>query len=648
MNAWVWRAALAGLCIWNFTRVRALLAAVMDALDKRAAESAAFTLAGAVFIAFFLLAHAPVIWNLPASYDVLEYHLAAPAEYLRAGSVSFLHENIYATMPENGEMLYLLAMLLAGGKIVGLPGAHTILFAAWGLTILGVYCLARRLERSLSGSGERSASPAPMAAALFFVLVPMGSELAADFYVEHFQALFHVAALLCGCAFLSDFKIRLLFKSHALHAPWAWIACAGIFGGLCCGTKYLALLFTLAPLAVFLPGYCLMAGTLRDAIGAALRLCVPAVVFFAPWLVRNAIAAGDPIFPLGVVLKRRHAGASGIPDKLDHFEAAHRAGEISWQTFRDAFWQLMPGLHEQYLREIECGPQLCLFAVPGLASVANAETAFVAFVFVADMLLWFFFSLHNSRFVFPYLAALAALGGAGVARVWGIAPLRKVATGLCCAAILLFAPLQLTWQWLMSSREGIAAADLKESVDAQFEGKPPNAYIGALVIGKLSPNARVLFIGEAQTFYCERTPAYSVVFNPSLLEAALHNTKSADEAAAYLRERGITHLYFNYLEWWRLDTTYALRLDDNARRWKLVQWDDAYLHNKWLKLQELIYTSQSYAAAWPEELFPAYLKLIPAEYERMDELLRMHTRVIWPPPPDSPQKPSVLELRELF
>ena len=226
------------------------------ALEKRAVEAAAVRSGRGGFHRAVCCAHAPLIWNLPADYDVLEYHLAAPAQYLRAGSVGFLHENIYAALPENGEMLYLLGMILAGDKFEGLPGAHVVLLGAWALTVVGVYALARRLERSFSDSRDRAASPAPIAAAGLYALTPMGSQVAADFYVEHFQALLHVSALLCACAYLSDFKIRQLFKTHAQNNASSWLLCTGAFAGLCCGAKVTGLLFTLLPLAVFLPLYC--------------------------------------------------------------------------------------------------------------------------------------------------------------------------------------------------------------------------------------------------------------------------------------------------------------------------------------------------------------------------------------------------------
>ena len=646
MNSWLWRLVILGLCAQNFTPTRGLAADLFQAFEKRVNESPPFVLACAVFLALFMFMHAPLIWNLPAEYDVLEYHLGAPAQYLRAGSAGFLRENIYATFPENGEMLYLLSMLLAGEKLAGLPGAHVILLAAWVLTILGVYALARRLERTLTVSHDRTTSPGPAVAAFLFALVPMGSQLAADFYVEHFQTLFHLAALLCGCAFLSDFKIQLLFKSLALNNAPGWLVCAGLFAGLCCGAKYTGLIFTLLPLTIFLPGYCALSGSPRAAATTLCRLVLPALLAFAPWTLRNWIASGDPLHPLGLVMRRRLSGASGIPDRLDHFEAAHRAGEMSWRAFGQSLVQLMPGFRQTYFIDIECGPQLCFFGAPGMISIANAETALVGFVFMLDLVVWFAFSHRLNRFFYPHLTMLAALGGLGFARVWRVVPLRKVGVGLCCVAALLFAPLQAEWTALYSSREGVAGnSSLLDTAKAQFMGEPVLALVGVYPHSALPEKSGVLFIGEAQTFYCERTPSYSVVFNESLLEEALHKTRTADEALNYLRARGITHLYFNFSEWFRLDTTYALKLDGDGTRWRLVHWEEQpnlKPQHDAMKTALRERRFSDYPDTWPAQIVPAYLKLTPEEYNRFDELYRNHTRQLWP------DRPAPLELRELF
>ena len=56
-------------------------------------------------------------------YDSLEYHLGAPAEYLKAGRIIALPHNFYSNLPQLTEMLYLLAMTTTSDIAANLCGA---------------------------------------------------------------------------------------------------------------------------------------------------------------------------------------------------------------------------------------------------------------------------------------------------------------------------------------------------------------------------------------------------------------------------------------------------------------------------------------------------------------------------------------------
>jgi len=127
-------------------------------------------------------------------------------------------------------------------------------------------------------------------AALLYAIIPLGSQLLADFYVEHFQALFHLGALWAVCAFWGE-------RRAGIRERFGWVVLAGLFAGLACGTKYSALLMTLLPLLILLPLLCVIGGSVYEALRAAGCVAAPALAVLAPWLVRNAVASGDPLFP---------------------------------------------------------------------------------------------------------------------------------------------------------------------------------------------------------------------------------------------------------------------------------------------------------------------------------------------------------------
>ena len=72
----------------------------------------------AILLALFLF-ELSLCFLPPLDYDVVEYHLGAPAEYIRNGSMRFLPHNVYASFPANVEMLYLLALRIGGLPFAG-------------------------------------------------------------------------------------------------------------------------------------------------------------------------------------------------------------------------------------------------------------------------------------------------------------------------------------------------------------------------------------------------------------------------------------------------------------------------------------------------------------------------------------------------
>lgn len=573
------------------------------------------TLAALLVTGAWCLVHAAMIWSPPLEYDVLEYHLGAPAQFLRDGRVSFLQENIYAAFPLNGEMLYLLGLVLGTNKWLGLIAAHTILFSSWMLTLAGVYALTSRFT-----SKSAEPSPAPALATLLFAITPLGSIMAADFYVEHIQALFHLAAIMAACAFLAD-------RREGLRGRNGWLVLAGVLAGFCCGTKYPALLFTLAPLLILVPTHCAIAGSIYEALSAAMTLGISALAMFSPWLLRNGIITHDPIFPLGKVMQRRAASPSAIPDHLDHFEVATRAGSRSLDALAKSLVQLFPGFKSAWFTDAECGPQLLPFALAGIIGFFRRGSGFLLGVFLLDLFFWFFFTYRLNRFAYPLLSSLAVLAGLGIAQLWTIQPLRKAVVFVAALTVLGLGPLSMVFVYQYSRPSYISGSEdgVSASQNHYSEHGSRNFMNGWTAVNALPAEANVLFIGEAQTFYLNRTPTYSVVFNESLLERVLNNVESPETAAELLRASGISHIYINYAEWFRLDTSYAITRPEPQAPFAPAQWKPELRQ----ELLELLKAGEfaEYGRVWPPQIHAAYLKLKPGAYAVLEALIQNHTIV---------------------
>ncbi len=613
LNPWLWWS----LIVFLLAQGLGLLRSLVRDLASAPAPLHPVALGAVVVIAIWCLSHMPLVWSPPLEYDVLEYHLAAPAQFLRDGRVSFLNENIYAAFPENGEMLYFLGFILGRDKWHGLAAAHTILFASWLLTLAGVYALTSRLAEQ---DPDAPRSPAPALATALFALTPLASTLAADFYVEHFQALFHLAAVMAACGFLND-------RRAGIRNRGAWLALSGALAGLCCGVKYTALIFTLAPLLILVPLFCTIGGSVYEALSSAASLGISALLALAPWLLRNGIMTGDPIFPLGLVVQRRATPPHVLPDHLDHFEVATRAGPRTFEAFLNTLVQYCPGFRKNWLTDSECGPQLLAFTAPGLAGTFRRDTAFIVAFFLLDILLWFFFTYRLNRFLYPLLAPLAVVAGLGIANLWQIQPLRKAVVFVFAAVIAGLGPLTMLFVQMQSRPEYISGAEDGSSAARfhYYQHGNRNWFDGWQGMNALPPNSKVLMIGDAQTFYLDRTPVYSVVFNEGLLERILKSAGDPDDAARLLAAEGITHIYINYSEWFRLDTSYSITRQAPDAPFQYAQMDRL---QKELQ-HELLYGRQfeKYGRAWPGATYPAYLKLNSSGYSTLDQLIHQFTVV---------------------
>ena len=298
-------------------------------------------------------------------------------------------------------------------------------------------------------------SVAAALAALLYALIPLGTQLAADFYVEHFQALFHLGALSAACAFWGE-------RRAGIRERFGWLVLAGLLAGLACGAKYAALLLTLLPLLLLVPLLCALGGSIYEGLRAAACVAAPALAVLAPWLVRNLAASGDPLYPLGLVLRRRLLGgarrrtgwitsrprcapaAARWPTSAGHWRNSGRAFHAGRKKSRRCsafFW----------LADNECGPHLLFFAVPGFLSRLRGETFLVAGFVILDLACWFLFTHRLNRFFFPALRRWPSWRGWGSRGCgkWGGPPMRRAAGGAwrcgnCCW--------RRSWLWCCSSR----------------------------------------------------------------------------------------------------------------------------------------------------------------------------------------------------
>ena len=303
----------------------------------------------------------------PFEYDELEYHLGSLADYQRAGRIVFLPHNFYSNLPQLTEMLYLLATTLTSDI------AAKILHWLFGLLgALAAFGVARRLWSRAVG----------LTAAALFYCTPFVQDLGQTARIDLATAFF--ATLAFGVLVIwSEVEDRKLL--------WLSALCAGA----AVATKWTAIPVVLLPLGA------LLVFRRKFRCLPAFGLLVVAVV--APWLVKNWLLAGNPVYPL---FHQWFPSPYWSASQAAIFSAKHYA-TFGWGMigrFVSLLWNYS-------FIEVGAVP-LLLMTAPLVLLTSRFEPVAkrTGWLVVGAYTSWFCFTFRPWRFLFPAFGMAAVLG----------------------------------------------------------------------------------------------------------------------------------------------------------------------------------------------------------------------------------------------
>ncbi len=231
------------------------------------------TILGILVAGIMVLACTP-----PFSRDALIHHLQIPKLYLQHGGIYEIPDLIFSYYPMNLDLLYMGALHL-GNDILA-----KYIHMAFGLAtaILLYLYLKKRLSSTYGYLGT-----------IFFLSIPIIVKLSITIYVD------------LGLVFFSTASLLLLFRWLETRGRNRYLLLAGICCGLCIGTKYNGLL-VLFILTFMVPVLFIRSQTDQAvdkkypvaAVKAAILFCFAALMITSPWLIRNTIWTGNPMYPL--------------------------------------------------------------------------------------------------------------------------------------------------------------------------------------------------------------------------------------------------------------------------------------------------------------------------------------------------------------
>lgn len=353
---------------------------------------------------------AGVLWDSEyGNYDSLSYHLELPRVWMESGRVWPVEFNVYSFLPSYVEAAYVHMAMLGGTGDGGLgladdggKGIYAAQLLSVVFTVLGACAsgsVARRVCRVIGVDGF--ADVAGWVAGALVLTTPWMVVVGTISYNESAVVLL----TMCGVGI-------------ALETGWSMMRRAvgtALVMGVACSCK---------PTALFLA--CPVVGVVLLAmvpIKAWWRVClvggVVGVVVLLPWLVRNELAAGNPVFPM----------MSGVFGE-GHWDAGQHAKYASAHSFDGGFIERVKMLvmadadgatHVSRFRgltNLQWGVTagMGMLGLISLVLVRKTRKAGVVCVVGVGLVLvaWMGLTHLQSRFLVPMAGVFGLLGGVGV------------------------------------------------------------------------------------------------------------------------------------------------------------------------------------------------------------------------------------------
>ncbi len=513
-----------------------------------------FAAAAAIPVAVLLTAAcfpAGTLWHTEGKgYDVLEYHLQLPREFMTVGSTAPVRGNIYSFLPLNIEMVF----TLMAGLLKILPGWGGLYSLIYGSQLLMVaVTLLAALAVGLAPLTLSSRSRA--LAMLLFLSTPWVIVIGSLAYNDP-------AVLLLGAVAL---PLAVVGGSRQVF----WII--GVLLGLAVGVKMTAGISIALPVAaVWLARH-----RWRDLI----LVIVISTAVYSPWMVRSMVAShtrtsiGNPIFPLFAQTLGMDHWSHSLAARFDrgHTAPARDAGLVGHLRAMADQWFLdrqfgagiaavadavarhpgYPGPHTPwFLRFGLIWIAIILGAI--IAVTCGMEAWLLLLIGGVQIITWLLFTQIQARFLVPvilpsvWLAAMA------------LRPIPKMAVvfaaGLAVQLVFVLV--------LLRSENGTFLGGAYSQIIGRYFELPemwllsnhPQQVFAPYDLA--SPQSRIYLEGFDAPLYVHGHIIYNTVFNRNRL-ARYYAAHGADATIHWLQSKHVRLVVFDWSEIARLRHTYG-------------------------------------------------------------------------------------------
>lgn len=497
----------------------------------------------------------------PVSRDALTHHLAVPKLWIKDGGIYGYPDIPFSYFPMNLDILYTVSLYF-GNDII--PKFIHFSFAIFTALLIFSY-LKKRLNRLYGLLGV-----------LFFLSLPVIVKLSITVYVD------------LGLIFFSTASIIFFLKWIEHDFQNKHIIISAIWCGLALGTKYNGIVFFFL-LSCSVPFFYLQKSPLRSssqglmkvqlkALGNGLLFVLVSLAVFSPWMIKNTILTGNPVYPLyKTALDTKNK--TGVHSHSDHFIADHDKNfpqgykdktelnhflirklifkERWWETAlipariffqgKDNFPQYFDGRLNPFLlllslfaflpKKINQGPKI------------KTELSFFALFSILYLLFVFLKTDMRIRYVLPIVPPLVILSMFGLRGLYlsvsqYFLKSRKIGQTTAAAITITMLSMNAVYITELFNRVDpfpyIAGAITR---DDYIQQQRPEYAIYQYANRNLSADSSILgiFTGNRR-YYCDK----KIVFDFKLFEKSVIHSESSEKIALKLKNKGITHLIINH------------------------------------------------------------------------------------------------------
>ncbi|MCC6909246.1 MAG: hypothetical protein IT430_15000 [Phycisphaerales bacterium] len=522
------------------------LAAMLSLRERLAAQSLSLRIGGvsslaliaavpALTVMFIAATSAPGwLWATEAGgYDVLEYHLQMPREWLTLGSITPQLHNAYSFAPSYVEAAYYhLAVLL--DPLAQRPG-NGALEAATACQMLHAALMIWAAREVTLLAGRHVSHWMALAAGAMTLSVPWVVVTGSMAYNEA-----PLIGLLALCWRLSSAEPR----------AWRSLVLIGFLAGIACGAKLTAAGLVVAPIGMLLLIHTPTARWWRAALGCA----AGGLIALGPYALRNwaALDGGNPLFPFATGLL---GTAHWTAEQAQRWNDAHGPHGTGAERLV-ALWQ-MAFVHAQWAWLWFAAAPACALAWLGQSNRTARRDALI--VLAVQLIFWLTLTHLQSRFLLPCVVPLVVL------IVLGLEALVPRFLATACSVSIIVPAAMGAWTMMIFNgqgrgmpatfidgevfRTGVSQPPLDRRLESDLIAANSDIYLNL----RTRPDQGLYLLGDATPFYILRPVVWHTTWDTSPLGEIIRAHGDDEQAwAAALIERGISLVLVNYAELDRL------------------------------------------------------------------------------------------------